>query len=629
MIRIDTSFANAIKVGNDYYPLNGYLTASAYLTTGVTITDRTLNRVIAKGIPFADYVDASTGLRLGATQAATITALNTAFNAVGDSGIDVQNLDDVTLTSLSVGQILAYNASLGQWINVDKPADPAVEDNGGTPVLASGITQAEMQTVLNVDPAGTDNSTDVSVGATATDVLKMAAGQSLGAYDAGVDKLVFWDQSDSKLTYATIGTNLTMTGTTLSAAGGNFYLNRFDSTASTMASTLDAGTATIERIDTARWTGTGVYLNQQSDIPSAGNAIKRKVYYKNEFGSTDAFGTWTLIHEFADDTSYADALTYINDTIIAGQTNGTAPASLVMTWEDTASFVGLLDDYPGAAAAYSLRLLDSTYTGSAIRVRRASDNAEQDIGFDSNNELDTSALATFCSGTNGFVRTLYDQSGNGNDLTQTTTGSQPKVYDISTGVVTENGKSAIQMDSNTKKLSVPNSKATFKFLHDGGLSSTNYVVSPTNARETSGTTSKELFETGQYSSSIGLEIVYTSSQFSGTEIARFTVKNGTGTAVDYTTPAQSFDIGQNLLTFYIDADNTTAADRLKVGLNGETLLTGNTSTAAPSTANSQLDFTIYGGFVAHWQEVVVWNADKSTDRSGIESNINDFYSIYP
>ena len=79
----------------------------------------------------------------------------------------------------------------------------------------------------------------------------------------------------------------------------------------------------------------------------------------------------------------------------------------------------LLDDYSGAAAAYSLRLLSSTYTGYAIRVRRASDNAEQDIGF-VNNELDTSTLTSFCSGTNGFVKTWYDQSGNGNDATQTT-----------------------------------------------------------------------------------------------------------------------------------------------------------------------------------------------------------------
>lgn len=97
---------------------------------------------------------------------------------------------------------------------------PAVIDNAGTPVLATGITQAEMQSVLNVDPAGTDNSTNVSINANAGDVLRMAAGQVLGSEDAGADKLVFWDDSDSKLTFATIGTNLTMTGTTLSASGG-------------------------------------------------------------------------------------------------------------------------------------------------------------------------------------------------------------------------------------------------------------------------------------------------------------------------------------------------------------------------------------------------------------------------
>ena len=34
----------------------------------------------------------------------------------------------------------------------------------------------------------------------------------------------------------------------------------------------------------------------------------------------------------------------------------------------------LLDSYSGAAAAYSLRKLKSSYTGSAIRVRRSSDH---------------------------------------------------------------------------------------------------------------------------------------------------------------------------------------------------------------------------------------------------------------
>jgi hypothetical protein len=51
----------------------------------------------------------------------------------------------------------------------------------------------------------------------------------------------------------------------------------------------------------------------------------------------------------------------------------------------------LLNDYPNAAVAYSLRLLRSAYTGDAIRVRRASDNDELEIAF-VNNVLDTATL---------------------------------------------------------------------------------------------------------------------------------------------------------------------------------------------------------------------------------------------
>jgi len=40
-----------------------------------------------------------------------------------------------------------------------------------------------------------------------------------------------------------------------------------------------------------------------------------------------------------------------------------------------------LDSYTNAGAAYSLRKLSKTYSGPAIRVRRSSDNLEQDIGF--------------------------------------------------------------------------------------------------------------------------------------------------------------------------------------------------------------------------------------------------------
>lgn len=54
----------------------------------------------------------------------------------------------------------------------------------------------------------------------------------------------------------------------------------------------------------------------------------------------------------------------------------------------------LLDTYTNAAVAYSLRKLRTAYSGSAIRVRRSSDNTEQDIAF-SGNDLDTTSMLDF------------------------------------------------------------------------------------------------------------------------------------------------------------------------------------------------------------------------------------------
>jgi hypothetical protein len=86
-----------------------------------------------------------------------------------------------------------------------------------------------------------------------------------------------------------------------------------------------------------------------------------------------------------------------------------------------------------AAAAFSLRRLRSGYLGSAMRVRRSSDNAELDIGFTFTGDLNVSALIAHCGVNSGFDAILYDQSGNGRNLTQTTSGAQPRI--VNAGVV--------------------------------------------------------------------------------------------------------------------------------------------------------------------------------------------------
>lgn len=93
----------------------------------------------------------------------------------------------------------------------------------------------------------------------------------------------------------------------------------------------------------------------------------------------------------------------------------------------SAAFTGVLDGISSVAAAYSLRKLRSAYSGSAVRVRRSSDSTEQDIGFASDGEFDSSAFSSFVGGGTGYVKTWYDQSGSSRDATQATTGSQPQI----------------------------------------------------------------------------------------------------------------------------------------------------------------------------------------------------------
>lgn len=94
---------------------------------------------------------------------------------------------------------------------------------------------------------------------------------------------------------------------------------------------------------------------------------------------------------------------------------------------------GLTGNTTSVWGIYSLRRLLSTYAGSAIRVRRSSDNAEQDIGFDATTKmLDIAALLAFIGANSGFVKTYYDQSGAGHDFTQATTTKQPRIVNAGT-----------------------------------------------------------------------------------------------------------------------------------------------------------------------------------------------------
>lgn len=111
----------------------------------------------------------------------------------------------------------------------------------------------------------------------------------------------------------------------------------------------------------------------------------------------------------------------------------------------------LLDVFGPAAGAYSIRKLNSAYTGFCMRVYKESTGTTLDVGFDTNGILNTSAIASFIGAGNGMVKTFYDQSGNGRNLTTTSFASNmPLIVSSGTLIVADfiYNKPAMEIDAN-------------------------------------------------------------------------------------------------------------------------------------------------------------------------------------
>lgn len=115
----------------------------------------------------------------------------------------------------------------------------------------------------------------------------------------------------------------------------------------------------------------------------------------------------------------------------------------------SAPYIGQADRTTTASRSlYGLTKLRAAYTGAAITVRRSSDNATSNIGFTASGELDVSALLTFVGSNSGFVTTWFDQSTNGFNQTQGTTGLQPRI--VNAGIVDRMaGRPAVYFNGST------------------------------------------------------------------------------------------------------------------------------------------------------------------------------------
>jgi len=266
---------------------------------------------------------------------------------------------------------------------------------------------------------------------------------------------------------------------------------------------------------------------------------------------------------------------------------------------------GLLEFYPGAAAAYSLRQLRRSVSPYAIRVRRAND-LEQDIGFNSNGELDTNALLDFADGGDAWVSVWYDQSSNGNDAVQSTKSSQPKIVDRTTGLVTENGKPAMQFDGSTTyflgaaKTTIDNTAIFSVIKSDSNTQDCVFI-------QTS-------FTAGNFVT-LGLGGIGSNNAIG----SRLSVGN---TVVSQVGDSTFTSTDQTLVSYLAD----TATGQMFIDGTAETDVVGSRNNYATTTIGARGD-GLYN-FNGKMQEVIFYDSDETNNRTGIETNINNYFNIY-
>jgi hypothetical protein len=208
-------------------------------------------------------------------------------------------------------------------------------------------------------------------------------------------------------------------------------------------------------------------------------------------------------------------------------------------------------------------------------------------------------LTAFCGAGDGFVRTWYDQSGNGRNLQETVTGSQLSIVTSGT-LESDGGLPAIRSISGWKKLSVP-----------WGIAPVNPVLFLVHkiTASTQGALSGHWVDIGN---SVGADNTFTNELYN-----------------DYFNSARLLYGATNVPLL-----NTRYLERFKheagtgtITLNNSTLGSNAFSLITPTNllvgGSSALRFAT--GFI---QELIIYSTGTGVDATGAQSNINAHYAIY-
>jgi hypothetical protein len=268
----------------------------------------------------------------------------------------------------------------------------------------------------------------------------------------------------------------------------------------------------------------------------------------------------------------------------------------------------LLDLYP-ATVAYSLRKLRTAYAGACIRVRRSSDNAESDIGFNAG-VLDTAALLSFVGAGDGFVVTWYDQMGVSN-MTNSVLTRQPII--VNSGVVVLSGSNlGVYMNKNVHHLT------------SGQNSTVALPVTVFGALETLSLSTNQ-FSNASFilnGSEAGFQGRY---EINTTNLNYNAVRRNTSGVVVRTLNAWSAK--RTLISAFW---KTTGIEGNQDGTSyGSVSYSG---TAFSNASNWQMNHNTalsasLLGIEARYMEVIIYHSDQQANAAAIESNINSYYGL--
>jgi hypothetical protein len=271
----------------------------------------------------------------------------------------------------------------------------------------------------------------------------------------------------------------------------------------------------------------------------------------------------------------------------------------------------LLDDYPGAAGAWSVSraLTETFYVGSSDTFQAGlclkannSLNNWKFVGYDSDGNLDEASIVTFANLGNGTatVVAVYDQSGNGRDLV-TIGGSRSHYPEICLGGVIHkvNGKPALYTDIDSAE---EDNLANANMATAGVTDVTHFAVHKLQSADTAG-----IWGVG------GGSLRY-----------YFAAKSGDTGSPHNNSGSPLYHKNGTLIA------SPTRADLWTQFYNDTQTLSTITDISFSAYSNNFNLWTWAGEWHVncYFQEQILYYTNQDSNITGIESNINGYYSIY-